>query len=326
MESAVSFSVCEVSLRGPPLVSQALVSLRHPPYGLRDGQSTRAAGPGGARRGGRRWFARRSRRAGRLRGRELEPARRGFPRCRKVRKKRPAVVFNRANGASERDAARTSRGEARGAARRRGAAAGRHAVTRPVTNPFYTAGWVRSCLQDESGRTNRACDWPARTCNASGSRADCAVSRRLPGQSRACLFASDAREDRSETRWTRFSPKGDRFPSPLLLFPSTTTVFPIPFLPRQRARRVFPLPPRARDRFSLNSCFLEPPTRSLSFFFFFPSPHLPNCLTRATLFFFPRSRLVAFFFVYSALFFALSYVSLSRHRFRPMTIGTSLTL
>lgn len=61
-----------------------------------------------------------------------------------------------------------------------------------ITNPFYTAGWVRSCLQDESGRTNRACDWPARTCNASGSRADCAVSRRLPGQSRASLPAREA--------------------------------------------------------------------------------------------------------------------------------------
>lgn len=38
------------------------------------------------------------------------------------------------------------------------------------------AGWVRSCLQDKSGRTNRACDWPTRTCNASGSRADCAAA------------------------------------------------------------------------------------------------------------------------------------------------------
>lgn len=55
------------------------------------------------------------------------------------------------------------------------------------TNPFYTAGWVRPCLQDESGRTKRPCDWPTHTCNASGSRADCVVSRRLPGQSRASL-------------------------------------------------------------------------------------------------------------------------------------------
>lgn len=38
------------------------------------------------------------------------------------------------------------------------------------------AGWVRSCLQDKSGRTNQACDWPTRTCNASGSRADCAAA------------------------------------------------------------------------------------------------------------------------------------------------------
>lgn len=38
------------------------------------------------------------------------------------------------------------------------------------------AGWVRSCLQDKSGRTNQACDWPMRTCNASGSRADCAAA------------------------------------------------------------------------------------------------------------------------------------------------------
>jgi len=105
-----------------------------------------------------------------------------------------------------------------------------------ITNPFYTAGWVRSCLQDESGRTNRACDWPARTCNASGSRADCAVSRRLPGQSRASL---PAREEPLRMRRTRFSAIVSLSPACLLaclpafplsalfppVFPSFTTLY-----------------------------------------------------------------------------------------------------
>lgn len=94
-----------------------------------------------------------------------------------------------------------------------------------ITNPFYTAGWVRSCLQDESGRTNRACDWPARTCNASGSRADCAVSRRLPGQSRASL---PAREEPLRMRRTRFSATRSVSLSP---------AFPLsPPLPRRSSR------------------------------------------------------------------------------------------
>lgn len=50
---------------------------------------------------------------------------------------------------------------------------GRHG--QPCKSALH-AGWVRSCLQDKSGRTNQACDWPTRTCNASGSRADCAAA------------------------------------------------------------------------------------------------------------------------------------------------------
>lgn len=111
---------------------------------------------------------------------------------------------------------------------RRAADTGRLRRTRdrPVTNPFYTAGWVRSCLQDESGRTNRACDWPTRTCNASGSRADCAVSCRLPGQSRASL---PAREDRGNTTGYVFRLRVRSFPPPpppsrLYLNPSSFVV------------------------------------------------------------------------------------------------------
>jgi len=85
----------------------ARISLRHPL--TRRATANRRAPPlraGRGREGGGR--ERRPRRAGRLRGRELDPARRGFPRCRKVRKKRPAAVFNRAK---RRERARRGEGE-----------------------------------------------------------------------------------------------------------------------------------------------------------------------------------------------------------------------
>lgn len=133
---------------------------------------------------------------------------------------------------------------------------------------------MRSCLQDESGRTNRACDWPARTCNASGSRADCAVSRRLPGQSRASLPARE--ESRSECDGRVFRLR-DRSPSrlptclPACLPPCPLS--PFPPLPRRRFSLLpsfvvfYALSPLPHQRLSVN-----PAADPLSTLFFFHTP------------------------------------------------------
>lgn len=68
-----------------PLTGCATANRRAPP--VRAGRGRRVGGRGERR------FARRLRRAGRLRGRELDPARRGFPRCRKGAEKKARDGF-----------------------------------------------------------------------------------------------------------------------------------------------------------------------------------------------------------------------------------------
>lgn len=182
----------------------------------------------------------------------VRPRAHDLPHCRKVREKSPVAVFNRANDANEGDATRQDAPRTTW----RGYGPARRTRDRPVTNPFYTAGWVRSCLQDESGRTNRACDWPARTCNASDSRADCAVSCRLSGQSRASLPARGRWDVGARRGRGRFSDDAD-FPDPPLPFVTARSREPPAFKSASEcAFHSFPSPgsPRIADHFLSRSC------------------------------------------------------------------------
>lgn len=165
--------------------------------------------------------------------------------------------------------------------------AGSRTRDRPVTNPFYTAGWVRSCLQDESGRTNRACDWPARTCNASGSartvpcRAGYRVKAGLP-----CLPARRPLSPLQRTRFSAVQRSGVYTLFPPSPFPSTA----VASLAAAVSCYLFPLPPIAP---------LATVPRPLDHPFLVRSLSLPlcRCIPESPVTFFPRTRDVIFLIV-----------------------------
>lgn len=178
----------------------------------------------------------------------------------------------------------------RGAATWRGAATDRHAVyTRPVTNPFYTAGWVRSCLQDESGRlTGPVIGRRAPAMRQAAARTvQCRAGYRVKAGRRASLLLPCLREDRSECDGRVF--RRTRF----LLSLRPLMRFSLDSLP---------------VRFPVRSVrFREPPTR---YFIFFSSLKPPNC-QRARLFF---SRVSSLYFHVSFCSALLSSVAFSRHQ------------
>lgn len=169
MESAVSFSVCE-ALRGAVAGLAARVSLRRP---LTDNARANRRAPLTSRkeRGNVRATAATRRPPTRSRAR---PRAARLPcvaeRCGKKGLWR--FLIAQTTRASEREIRQKERvrereekeetDASRRDTQRRGRATDeqsrlvRRTSDRPVTNPFYTAGWVRSCLQDESGRTKRA--------------------------------------------------------------------------------------------------------------------------------------------------------------------------